>query len=102
MAIPFVTIELDKPRRLRFGMGAICEFKDLTGIDIRTIKSQMNLETCMKILWVMLRQDDQALEYKAACKLVDDFAPSLQYVVEKIAQIMKASFPEAAEDDEKN
>jgi len=93
MAIPFVTIELDKPRRLRFGMGAMIEMEQLTGIKIVEMdETAITGETCAKILWIMLKQDDDALTLKDTCHLIDEYGSSLTEVIEKVAEAIRIAF----------
>ena len=61
MAIPFIMINLDRPRKLRFGMGAMVEFEQLTGIKLMELNDEMSMDVCSKILWIMLKQEDRFL-----------------------------------------
>lgn len=92
MAIPFVIIELDRPRKLRFGMAATLEFQDVAGCTLQDIGESMGLELAAKALWVMLKQDDPELTLKDTYRLVDEYAPNLVYVTDKIGEAITAAY----------
>lgn len=91
--IPFVMIELDKPRKLRFGMSAVVEFEQITGIKITDLDEEsMSGSLCAKLLWIMLKQDDPAIGLPDVCKLIDDNCDSLVTVMEKVGEAIRAAF----------
>lgn len=91
--IPFVVIELDRPRKLRFGMGATVEFEQLTGIKLQELDlSAISGELCAKLLWVMLRQEDPELTFKGACDLVDEYAKDMLTVIESVAKAIGLAY----------
>ena len=93
MAIPFKIIELDRPYKLRFGMGAMMEFEQITGLKLTSLESdELDATIVGKILWVMLRQDDENLTEKDVYKLVDEYAPSLSYVLETVGDAIRIAF----------
>jgi hypothetical protein len=89
--IPFVTIELDKPRRLRFGMAAMVEFEQLTGKKLLELDDDLSFETTAQALWVMLRQDEPELTFAEACALVDEHAGSLTDVLKAVTRAIFAA-----------
>lgn len=91
MAIPFVMIDLDKPRRLRFGMGSMVEFEQVTGQKLMDMDGALSVENTCKALWVMLKQDDPALTFADVCRLVDDNASGIAEVVSKTAEAITAA-----------
>ena len=93
--IPFVTIELDKPRRLRFGMAAMVEFEQLTGKKLLELDDDLSFETTAQALWVMLRQDEPELTFAGACALIDDHAESLTDVIQTVVRAIQAAFPDS-------
>lgn len=97
MAIPFVTINLDKPRKLRFGMGAMVEFEQLTGIKLMSLTDEMSIDICAKILWVMLKREDSELTLDKTCELIDEYADNITDVIETVTQAMQAAFPQRDE-----
>jgi len=92
MAIPFVTIELDKPYRLRFGMGAMVEFEQLTGVKLMSISDEMSMDTCAKLLWVMLQQENRELTLEKTCQLVDEYADNINDVMGAVTGAIEAAF----------
>jgi hypothetical protein len=85
-------LELDRPYKLRLGMGAICEFQDLTGIPLGDLDNALTLETGLKALWIMLRQEIPDLSYKDACALVDEYAPDWNTVLSAVSNALKIAF----------
>lgn len=93
MAIPFTIIQLDKPRKLRFGMGAQVEFEQSTGIMLTSLDTKNTSASVLyKALWIMLRQEDEALSFKDACNLVDEYAEDVQSVLKKVGEAIQAAF----------
>ncbi len=92
MAIPFLMINLDKPRKLRFGMGAMVEFEQLTGIKLASLNEEMSMETCAKIIWVMLRQEDKDLTLEDTCKLIDDYAENIEDITTAATDAITIAF----------
>ncbi|WP_128426288.1 hypothetical protein [Gudongella oleilytica] len=92
MAIPFIMINLDKPRKLRFGMGAMVEFEQLTGIKLMELNDEMSMDVCSKILWIMLKQEDKELTLEKTCELIDEYAESITEVITAITRAIEAAF----------
>ena len=92
MPIPFVMINLDRPYKLRFGMGAMVEFEQLTNIKLMDISDEMSVDAAAKLLWVMLRQEDPGLGLKQVCDLVDEHADSITDVMNTITTAIEAAF----------
>ena len=95
MAIPFIPIELDKPRRLRFGLGAMVEFEQLTGIKLASIGDEMSFEVCAKLLWIMLKQDEPELTLEQIYKLVDEHSNSVAEVISLVTEAVTAAMGNA-------
>ena len=92
MAIPFIMIDLDRPRKLRFGMGAMVEFEQLTGIKLMELNDEMSMDVCSKILWIMLKQEDKELTLQKTCELIDEYAESITDVITAITKAIEAAF----------
>lgn len=90
--IPFVVINLDHPRKLRFGMGAMVEFEQLTGIKLMDIGDKMSFEICAKVLWIMLKQEEKELTFENTLNLIDDYADNFNDVIEKVTEAISAAF----------
>ena len=92
MAIPFIMINLDRPRKLRFGMGAMVEFEQLTGIKLMELNDEMSMDVCSKLLWIMLKQEDKELTLQKTCELIDEYAESITEVITAITKAIEAAF----------
>jgi hypothetical protein len=92
MAIPFTILNLDKPRKLRFGMGAMMEFEQLTGIKLASLNEDIEPAVIGKILWVMLKQDDESLTLKEMCRIIDEHADSLADIISATGDAVQAAF----------
>jgi len=92
MPIPFVTVTLDKPRRLRLSMGAMVEFEQLTGTNIMDVEADMSLTVLAQLLWVMLKQDEKDLTLEQACALIDDGESSLLDIIQAVTKAMTEAF----------
>lgn len=96
MAIPFITIELDKPYKLRFGMGAQVEFEQTSGMKIKDLGKELetglSATTLSRVLFVMLRKEDKSLTLEAVYDLVDDYADNMPYITEKVSQAIIAAY----------
>lgn len=97
MAIPFVTIELDKPRRLRFGMGAQVEFEQISGKTIAELGKDLSAgslssKTLADLLFVMIRHDDKDLTRDAFYDLIDENASGMKYIQTKTIEAVGAAF----------
>ena len=91
--IPSVSLQLDKVYALRFGMGAMVRFEQLTGIKITALDDDdMSGELCAKLLWVMMQQDNAALTLDDVCRLVDDNADSLTEIIGAVGEAIRAAF----------
>lgn len=91
--IPFVTIALDKPRRLRYGMGASIEFEQLTGVKMTAIgEDEMSMDTIAKLLYAGLKHEDKNLTVAKVVDLVDNHAESITSVIEKITEAINAAY----------
>ena len=85
-------IDLDRPRKLRFGMGAMVEFEQLTGIKLMELNDEMSMDVCSKILWIMLKQEDKELTLQKTCELIDEYAESITEVITSITKAIEAAF----------
>lgn len=92
MAIPFIMINLDRPRKLRFGMGAMVEFEQLTGIKLMSLSDEMSMDICSKLLWIMLKQEDKELTLEKTWELIDENAESITEIISAITKAIEAAF----------
>ena len=90
--IPFATITLDKVYKLRFGMGAMVEFEQATNIKIMSIQKELSIDTCARLLWIMLKQEDATLTFEKTCQLVDEYAENITDVIQAVSKAMQVAF----------
>lgn len=88
----FVMLELDRPYKLRFGMGAVLEYQELTGTTLEQLESERTLEMLVMALWVMLRQDLPDLSWNDARELVDEHAADLDTIISATSRAINISF----------
>ena len=86
--IQHIMIDLDKPRKLRFGMAAMVEFEQLTGLKLLEIGDNISVETIAKMLWVMLKQEEKEITLVKTFKLVDNNADDMTYVITKVTEAL--------------
>lgn len=97
MAIPYKEIQLDKPRKLRLGMGAILEFQQLTGIKLVELKDD-DIESSLKIIWIMLKQDEPELTLENTSKIIDNYYPgTMETVISDVQEAIQMAFPSSEE-----
>ena len=89
MAIPFVTIKLDKTYQLRFGMRAMVEFEQTSGKKLMELNEEMSVETACQMLWIMLKKDRPELTLMEVCDLVDDYAQNIMDIVDAVTEAVQ-------------
>ncbi len=62
----------EKIYKLRFGMGAMIEYEQVTGKKLTELGENTSMTELCEILWVLLKQNDESLTLKSASKLVDE------------------------------
>ena len=92
MPIPFKTINLDKERKLRFSMGAMVEFEQLTKTKLTELEEDMSITTCANLLWVMLKQDDASLTFPKTMKLIEEHTNNITEVITLVSEAIAAAF----------
>ena len=95
--IPFVVLNLDVPRKLRFGMGAMVEFEQSTGTKVRELDESLTMQQAAQLLWAMLRQDNPEITMAESNRLVDEYAKDVNEVIEKVAEAITVAFNGEAE-----
>ena len=103
MAIPFTTIELDKPYKVRFGMGAQVQYEQLSGKTIPELgvemQTGMSVTSLNHVLYVMLEKQIEGLTLAKVAELVDDYA-DLNKITDDIVKTINAAYPEAQDPNE--
>lgn len=92
MAKPFVTVDLDRPRRLRYGMNQLIQLEEALGVPVSELTQvRMGLKELRLFLWVGLSWEDPDLTLEKAGELADE-AEDLTELAEKIGEALAASF----------
>lgn len=91
MARPYVMVELDKPRRLRYGMNQLAALEDALGVPVLELGNiKMGIKELLLFLWAGLSWEDPELTPEKVGELADeaDFA----YLAEKVGEALTAAF----------
>ena len=89
----YITIELDKPRKLRLTTNALCELEDLFDKPIHEIlmDGAKGLRTVRAFLWAGLLHEDPELTLKETGDLIDHKNDFL-YVQQKVTEAIDCAF----------
>lgn len=103
MSKPFVLIELDKPRRLRYGMNALVLIEEVTGKTLsEMLKNKNNLEgdeqgvefsfkDVRTIIYAGLSHEDKDLTPEIVGELIDEYG-DLEEITTKMGEAFEISF----------
>jgi hypothetical protein len=97
MPVPKISIELDYQERFAsFTLGAMCDFKEETGVEITSLGSNMTPAQIRAFLWACLRVHDKSITLEEVGDLisVDDLAT----IVERLMSLAGASSPEPGDE----
>ncbi len=92
MPVPFKIIQLDRPRKLRFGMAAAVEFEQTTGLKLASLDDEITMDTMANLLWIMLKQEDAALTLAETTRLVDEYSTGLIDVTNAVREAITLAF----------
>ena len=95
MSKPFVTLELDKIRKLRYGMNALIIIEDLLGrsfIELQENKS-FSLKDFRTIIYAGLSHEDKDLTPQLVGDLIDEYS-TFEIVSKKMEEAFSAAFGE--------
>lgn len=89
----YITIELDKPRKLRLTTNALCELEDKLDKPINEvlIEGASGLRTVRAFLWAGLLHEDPDLTIAEAGDLID-LKDNLPYVQQKVTEAVDSAF----------
>jgi len=96
-AIPFRVVTLDKPRRLRLGMGTIIEFEQLTGQKVMDINKDTEFVTIAQLLWVMMKREEKDMTFEEAIDIVDEYGGDLTEIMSIVGEVIGIAFGEKEE-----
>jgi ADP-glucose pyrophosphorylase len=91
MAIPFVTIKLDKEYDLRMDFSAMIKYEQMTGRKISEAIENVSPTDAVDFMYVMLNVKDSAITKDVAMKLLDDHAESTLSIVKFVASAIGAA-----------
>ena len=87
-----VTIELDKPRTLRYGMNALIKIEELTGKNLTKLDlDNISIKDLRTIVYAGLFHEDNDLTPETCGDLIDDFS-DIGTVAQKLGKAMTLAF----------
>lgn len=93
--VKFIEINLDKPRKLRFGMMALMRIEKKLGKPFSKIdfENELTYEELATVIWGGLVHEDQDLTIERVAELVDEYS-DIATVSNAMGDAMKAAFGE--------
>jgi hypothetical protein len=87
-----VTIELDKPRNLRFGINALIRVEELTGKPITKLDLEnISMKDLRTIVYAGLCHEDKDLTPEKVGELMDDYS-DITKIAEKLGEAFNIAF----------
>lgn len=87
-----VTIELDKPRTLRYGINALAKIEDITGKSLMSLDlNNVGIKEMLAIVYAGFYHEDKSLTPEIVGDLIDEYS-SITTVAEKIGLAMSEAF----------
>ncbi len=87
-----ITINLDKPRTLRFGINALAKIEDLTGTPLTKLDlNKVGIKDLLIIVYAGLYYEDKTLTIEAVWDLIDEYS-SIQEITEKLGEALTLAF----------
>lgn len=87
-----VTIELDRPRTLRYGMNALVKIEELTGKAISKLDLEnITIKDLRTIVYAGLFHEDKSLTPETVADLIDEYS-ELSIVAAKLGEAMTLAF----------
>ena len=87
-----VTINLDKPRTLRYGMNALAKIEDITGKSILALDlNRVGIKDLLAIVYGGLYHEDNTLTPEKVGDLIGEYS-DINEVAEKIGEALTAAF----------
>jgi len=85
-----VTIELDRPRNLRYGMNALVKIEEMIGRPISKLEN-ISIKDMRTIIYAGLFHEDKNLSPEKVGELIDEFS-DINTVAEKLGEAMTEAF----------
>lgn len=93
-----ITIELDKPRTLRYGINALAKIEDITGKSLMALDlNNVGIKEMLAIVYAGLYHEDKSLTPEIVGDLIDEYS-NITTVAEKIGLAMSEAFGKVQED----
>ena len=87
-----VTINLDRPRTLRYGMNALATIEDITGKSILSLDlNNVGVKDLLAIVYGGLYHEDKTLTIEKVGELIDNYS-DLTEIAEKIGEALTEAF----------
>lgn len=87
-----VTINLDKPRTLRYGINALVKVEDLTGKSIVSLNlDKVGIKDLLIIIYAGLCHEDSTLTVEKVGDLIDEYS-SITEVSDKLGEAFTLAF----------
>lgn len=87
-----ITIELDKPRTLRYGMNALAKIEDITKKPIVNIDlNNIGIRDLLAIIYAGLYHEDKSLTLEKVGDLVDEYS-TMNDIAEKVGEAFTLAF----------
>lgn len=87
-----VTINLDRPRTLRYGMNSLATIEDITGKSILSLDmSKVGVRDLLAIVYGGLYHEDKSLTLEKVGNLIDEYS-NLNEIAEKIGEALSIAF----------
>lgn len=92
MSKPFIILEMDRPRRLRYGMNALVTIEELTGKPITKLDlNAVSIKDLRAIIYAGLVHEDKELTPEKVGELIDEHG-DMENVAKKLGEAMTAAF----------
>ena len=89
---PGVTIDLDKPRTLRYGMNALIKIEELTGKNLTKLDlDNISVKDLRTIVYAGLFHEDKDLTPEKCADLIDEYS-DITTVAGKLGEAMTLAF----------
>lgn len=102
-ALPFVTINLDKPRKFAMNIRTLMAFEQETGSNLITnpeVLGKLNLTTAMKLIWCGVNTEDDPIAFGAFVDAIDANGVKVFDLIDSIDNAAGAAFPDPEPGDE--
>lgn len=93
MGKPAVILDLDRPRRIRFSMNNMCLAEDKLGIPMSRLDfNNIGFKELRTLVFCTLEDKHDLKDEAFVGDLIDEYAPSIEYVGDKIKEAVELAF----------